>query len=76
MGNKSNEDAYKRCQSLRKTKDKSCQKALVTLYENVNINNMHGKSSGLENIFCSNSQFAVRGFNYVITVFAIKISCT
>ena len=51
MGNKSNEDAYKRCQSLRKPKDKSCQKALVTLYENVSIDNMHGKSSGLENIF-------------------------
>ena len=68
MGNKSNDDAYKRCKSLRKTKDKSCQKALVTLCENVNINNMHGKSSGLENIFCSNSQFAERWFNYVITV--------
>ena len=73
MGNKSNEDAYKRCQSLRKTKDKSCQKALVTLYENVNINNMHGKSSGLENIFFLTRREMVQLRNYG---FAIKTSCT
>ena len=67
MGNKSNEDAYKRCQSLRKTKDKSCQKALVTLYENVNINNMHGKSS-VWKIYFVLTPFVERRFNYVITV--------